>query len=379
MTCLAPHQPLDQRMRRHSQMLIRSVFAALAPLFLATAVSGADNSDPIDEATLQRVYDEVKTPFKYGIVLRGEASEKIDCPSVFRHGDKWFMVYIAFDGSGYETRLARSEDLLNWKPLGPILKRHAGGWDAEQAAGGVALVDCRWGGTCEIQAYQGKYWLSYLGGQLKGYETPPLSIGLAHTQQPDQAQEWTRLPENPVLTPSQPGARAFEHDTLFKSYVFHDPDRKLGAPFVMAYNARQKGKGIERIGLAVSSDLAHWERSGADPVIDNGPKPGISGDPQIVRLNDLWVMFYFGAFWRPHAFDTFAVSRDLAHWTKWTGPDLVTPSEPWDKEYAHKPWVIKFKGTVYHFYCAVGSEGRLIALATSRDLKGVNVRTQTDK
>ena len=42
------------------------------------------------------------------------------------------------------------------------------------------------------------------------------------------------------------------------------------------------------------------------------------------------------------------------------------PSEPWDKTYAHKPWVIKHNGVVYHFYCAVGDQGRVIALATSK-------------
>ena len=56
------------------------------------------------------------------------------------------------------------------------------------------------------------------------------------------------------------------------------------------------------------------------------------------------------------------------NWTKWTGPHLIEPSEPWDATYAHKPWVIKHDGVVYHFYCAVGNEGRVIALATSRDL-----------
>ena len=48
--------------------------------------------------------------------------------------------------------------------------------------------------------------------------------------------------------------------------------------------------------------------------------------------------------------------------------DLITPSESYDKKYAHKPWVIKWNGVVYHFYNAVGSEGRVIALATSKEL-----------
>jgi len=78
------------------------------------------------------------------------------------------------------------------------------------------------------------------------------------------------------------------------------------------------------------------------------------------------VMFYFGHRWKPKAFDTFACSHDLVNWTKWTGAHLIEPSEPWDATFAHKPWMLKHDGVVYHFYCAVGNEGRCIALATNR-------------
>jgi predicted GH43/DUF377 family glycosyl hydrolase len=141
----------------------------------------------------------------------------------------------------------------------------------------------------------------------------------------------------------------------------------------MFYNARPP-RGDETIGMAVSQDLRTWRRHGAEPVIVNRPPPGakhgvISGDPQVVQMGDLWVMFYFGAFWKPKAFDTFAASRDLVHWTRWDGPHLIEPSEPWDAEYAHKPWLLKHQGVVYHFCCAVGNQGRAIALATSRPMK----------
>ena len=57
------------------------------------------------------------------------------------------------------------------------------------------------------------------------------------------------------------------------------------------------------------------------------------------------------------------------NWTDWQGEDLIAPSEDFDSKYAHKPWVIKWDGIVYHFYNAVGENGRVIALATSKDLK----------
>ena len=50
---------------------------------------------------------------------------------------------------------------------------------------------------------------------------------------------------------------------------------------------------------------------------------------------------------------------------------LIAPSEPYDTPFAHKPWILKHDGVVYHFYCAVGgkTQHRAIALATSKDLE----------
>jgi hypothetical protein len=52
------------------------------------------------------------------------------------------MLYVAIsNGVGYETFLASSDDLLNWRKLCRILSFSQGGWDAWQADGGLALVD----------------------------------------------------------------------------------------------------------------------------------------------------------------------------------------------------------------------------------------------
>jgi predicted GH43/DUF377 family glycosyl hydrolase len=319
----------------------------------------------VPDTVMRQIHDEVRTPFKRGVVLRGDDGRSLDCPSVFRHNGTWHMMYVVFDDRGYETWLATSPDLLAWTVKGRVLSFREGTWDQHQAAGYVALQDTAWGGTHGLQTHDGAYWMTYLGGALEGYETDPLSIGVASTSDPAKAVPWDRHPK-PVMTPSDPGARPFEAVTLYKSHVIRDPEARLGAPFVMWYNGKD-ATGTERIGMAVSDDMTRWRRHGDGPVIDNAS--GISGDPQVVRIGDVWVMFYFGAFWKPKAFDTFACSYDLEHWTKWEGPHLVEPSEPWDETFAHKPWVIKHNGVVYHFYCAVGSEGRVIALATSKDLK----------
>ncbi|HEX3356857.1 MAG TPA: hypothetical protein VHS31_07800 [Tepidisphaeraceae bacterium] len=319
---------------------------------------------------MQRIYDEVKTPYKYGVVLKGGPgkdgkNQLVDCPSVFRFNNKWYMVYVSNNDVGYETHLADSDDLLKWNPLGKLLSFQKDGWDKWQADGAISLVDTKWDGSHEPAMFDGRYWMSYIGGALQGYETDPLSIGLAWSKSPDRAEEWNRIEQNPVLGPNDPDTRDYEKATLYKSQIIWDKSETLGHPFVMFYNGKEKTKHhTERIGMAVSMDMVNWSRYGTEPVIDN--KKGISGDPQIVRIGDLWVMFYFGFIWKPHAFDTFACSTDLVNWTKWDGANLVEPSEPFDKTFAHKPWVLKHDGVVYHYYCAVGDQGRVIALATSK-------------
>jgi len=98
---------------------------------------------------------------------------------------------------------------------------------------------------------------------------------------------------------------------------------------------------------------------------------GITGDAVLQKMDNLWIMFYFGAFWKDKkdAFNRFACSYDLVHWTDWNGDDLINPSESYDEVYAHKSYVVKNKGIVYHFYCAVDKKGnRGIAVATSKDI-----------
>ena len=212
--------------------------------------------------------------------------------------------------------------------------------------------------------------MSYLGGDTHGYEAGALGVGIAWAKDFVPPREWERVSEA-VLAPGDEDARWYDNNVIYKSSVIWDQDKTLGHPFVMYYNAKGKPapgqRGVERIAMAVSDDMLHWQRYGTEPVIDHGS--GISGDAQITRIGDLWVMFYFGAGWKPGGFERFACSHDLVHWTPWEGEDLIAPSEEYDARYAHKPCVIYRDGIVYHYYNAVDKAGnRGLALATSRPI-----------
>lgn len=320
----------------------------------------------VPQEEMEKIFNEIKTPYKYGVVVKHpDTTKMVDSPTIFRKNDIWYMTYIVFDGQGYETWLSESDDLLNWKSKGKILSFTENTWDANQKAGYVSLVKTDWGGDYTVEKYQDKYWMTYLGGNTAGYESGTLKIGLAKSTTITEAEEWNTN-NSPLLSPEDEDARWFDDKTIYKSLVIRDRNKHTGHPFVMYYNAKGDTANYESIAMAVSDDMHTWKRYGENPVITR--EKGICGDAQIAKIGDIYVMFYFGAFWKPGAFERFACSYDLINWTDWGGEDLLASSEDYDKKYAHKPWVIKWNGVVYHFYNAVGTSGRVIALATSKDL-----------
>jgi predicted GH43/DUF377 family glycosyl hydrolase len=320
----------------------------------------------VPQEEMEKIYNEVKTPFKYGVVVQHpDTTKMVDSPTIFRKSGVWYMTYIVFDGRGYETWLAESDDLLHWESKGKILSFTKNRWDANQKAGYVSLVSIDWGGDYSVEKYKDKYWMTYLGGNTVGYESGILKIGLANSSTLTEVKDWNTN-NSPLLSPEDENVRWFENKTIYKSLVIRDSKKHTGHPFVMYYNSTGDTANYESIGMAVSGDMVSWERYGRNPVITK--QKGICGDAQIAKYNDIYIMFYFGAFWKPGAFERFACSYDLINWTDWSGPDLIASSEDYDKIYAHKPWVIKWNGVVYHFYTAVGEKGRVIALATSKEL-----------
>ena len=361
-------------------------------VFLSLLIFGSITAfaQKISKNVMQKIYDEVKTPYKYGMVVAPKDNyHQIDCPMVYREGGKWYMTYVVYngkdgtDGRGYETWLATSDDLLQWKTLGRLLCYADKGWDMNQRAGYPALIDWTWNGSYEMAKYKGRHWMSYFGGEGTGYEAirKPLNMGMAATKGDiTQAHPWETSP-SPVLSINDKSAQWWEKLTHYKSTVYWDKNKTLGKPFVMFYNAGGINPAnqlkAERIGIALSSNMTSWrrlplrtaKRKTGNPVFFHEAPGIITGDAQIVKFPHYYVMFYFSAYnpeRKYNAYNTFAVSRDLVNWQDWEGADLVYPSKPYDDMFAHKSYVLKHQGVVYHFYCAVNHAGqRGIAVATS--------------
>ncbi|MBO5002270.1 MAG: beta-galactosidase, partial [Prevotella sp.] len=353
-----------------------AILSLLITLCINHYASGIGND------VMQRIYKEVRTPYKYGMVVApADNYHKIDCPTVFRENGKWYMTYVVYDGKdgtdgrGYETWLAESDDLLTWHTKGRLLSFKESGWDMNQRGGFPALIDWTWGGSYKMETFKGRHWMTYIGGEGTGYEAvkAPLNIGMAWTEGDiTQPHEW-QSSDKPLLSINDKDVQWWEKLVQYKSTIYRDDAKTLGKRFIMFYNAGginpANDMKAERIGIALSDNLKKWKRYEGNPVYSHEAKGIITGDAQIVKMDDLYVMFYFSAY-NPkrnyNAFNTFSVSRDLIHWQDWTGADLIYPTKEYDEMFAHKSYVVKHDGVVYHFYCAVNNEGqRGIAVATS--------------
>jgi predicted GH43/DUF377 family glycosyl hydrolase len=325
----------------------------------------------VPPSIMSEIYEMIKTPYKYGAVLKFEG-EMCDSPVVFRHNDKWLMSFIKISNdvinSGYDSHLAESDDLLRWKYVCRTAARNMDNhWDSRQIALYAAFIENELYGKHRIQKVNGKYHFAILGGNLDGYETDPLSIGQCVTTDLYDPSAYKRFSQ-PKLRGSDIDARAGETLTLYKSNMFIDKALTTGFKYVNAYNAKGPDH-AESIFLAVSQNGEDWERYGHKAIIfDETPDKcqKIIGDPQVLRYDDIYVAIYF-VWQNGRAYNTFACSYDMIHWTIWYGKPLIESTEYWEDKYAHKPWLVVNDGVVYHFYCAVNKRGeRFIALATSK-------------
>jgi predicted GH43/DUF377 family glycosyl hydrolase len=303
-------------------------------------------------------FTQFNTPYKLDRpVLSGSGmagnfdSHAVDCPFVFTHQGVFYMMYVGFDGTGYQTALATSSNLLDWEHQAVILPRLESNarWDHVGAAGSwMPLESNALYELPRLKKIDNRYWMIYHAYPDEGYEAGGAVMGLAWTED-ENLLEWQRLDE-PIFT--YQNGMDWEKAGLYKCCVIEHQEK-----YWMFYNAKRDNQWpwIEETGLAFSNDLIHWERYEENPVLEVKEGSFFSqffSDPCIKHDGFQWVNFAFG-FDGNHAQGALAVSDDLTVWRCGQQP-LISHGQQGelDEIHAHKSSVIYWNGVLYHFYCA---------------------------
>jgi predicted GH43/DUF377 family glycosyl hydrolase len=319
-----------------------------------------------------------RTPYKYGKLVLARSndpeafdSRSVDCPFVFQHNGLFYMTYVGWDGTGYQTGLASSEDLTSWKKEGCILRRDpASPVTRYNVALNWILRQNELQSAGELKRVRDRFLGVYHAYPNPGLEEGPAVIGLCWS---NDLLHWEI--DSPCLRPED-GAD-WENGGLYKPCLL---ERR--GTYYLFYNAKTKSlpreQGVgwrEQTGIAASTDLKHWQRYAKNPIIPNGG-PGswderFASDPCVLLDGDEWVVFYYSLDKAGKARDLLATGNDPFHPVK-VNEILIDVGPPGsvDSTYAHKPSVVYHGGALYHFYCAVSgkwpNEVRGISVARSR-------------
>jgi hypothetical protein len=319
-----------------------------------------------------------RTPYKYGKLVLAASGEpdafdckSVDDPFVFYHRDAFHMLYIGFDGTGYQTGLARSVDLLHWERVACVARRDPNSrYTRYNVALSCIVRESGLTARGRLKKVHGRYLGAWNAYPHAGYEEGAAVIGLAWS---DDLLRW-ELTE-PILFP-QDGA-PWEHGGLYRPNLVEE-----NGVFYLYYNAktdlRSKAEGggwREQSGVATSRDLKQWKRYAGNPILPNGGEDSwdarFASNPFVVRHHNLWGMYYFGFDLQGKARELLALGRDPYRFTK-VNEILVDVGAPGsvDETFAHKTSVIFHDGALYHFYCAVShkwpNEVRGISVARSK-------------
>jgi len=313
-----------------------------------------------------------RTPYKYpklilgGSGVPGSFDEKaVDCPFVFSANGKFYLTYVGFDGTGYQTGICESTNLVDWTRKGVILARDPSDPITRfNIACASILRENELQSPARLVKVDGRYVAAWHAYPNAGYEEGAAVIGLAWS---DDLFHWER---GPVILRAEDGAE-WERGGLYKPYLV-----KIGDTFHLYYNAKTTGRPWkEQTGLAISKDLNSWTRHPASPLIRNGPEGTpdfrFASDPVVVSHRGQWGMFYFGLAKDGYARDLFAFGDSPSSFTKADEVLIdVGPPGSIDEKFAHKPAVIYHDGALYHFYCAVSgkwpNDVRGLAVARSK-------------
>lgn len=310
---------------------------------------------------MDRDISDLITPYKLGRPvlapsgIEGEFDRyAADHMRIFRHNGRFYCMYIGFDGTGYQTMLAASDDLLHWERKGLISPRGSDNqWDRVGRAVSCVLHDIDLYGNRQLIKKDGKYWMYFHAYPQRGYESGAAVNGLAWTTD-EELLDWHYMNE-PVFEKGGPGQ--WDEAGLYSVWIVpHNGSYRL------YYNGKSKPDWPweEQVGLAFSDGLTGWTRYENNPVVRVSPDQNawdcrFSNGQHVLydSRKHRWVQFICG-YDGKHAQNGVALSEDGIIWEKYPEP-LLKYGEPGsiDSIHAHKMAVIWHEGALYQFYCAV--------------------------
>jgi len=222
-------------------------------MFVAGSLTTAVRAQSTPTGEVERY----RTPFKYGKLVLEASSEpdafdsrSVDCPFVFHHHDRFYMTYVGWDGTGYQTGLASSSDLTSWRKEGCILRRDP---SSPVTRYNIALNwivrENELQSPGELKKVRGRFLGVYHAYPNAGYEQGAAVIGLCWS---NDLMRWEI--DAPFLHPED-GAD-WERGGLYKPCLVEHR-----GTYYLFYNAKTQGKSWnEQTGVATSTDLKIWKR-----------------------------------------------------------------------------------------------------------------------
>ena len=293
-----------------------------------------------------------------GIVLKstggtGFDSQIVESPNIIWDDSRnqYIMVYTAYNSNNVGSiGWATSSDLTNWNSQGQLFKNSGNPANGDKNG-------CT--GPCLVK-YDGIYYLFYLGLNGEGYEGGPINLCLAVSS---DLQSWTY--KGILIAPTS-------DIPWISNKIFHPNPMKIGNYWFIFFNANGTidGETAERTGFAYSTNIDGPYIVDPDRISkfaeDIGNHSSIQcGDPSIFKLNGLYYMFYFDTSHGDEVVDRYAWTTPGEFPRGWRyGGAVIKNNKPFNKTYAHKPFVLIKDNILYHYYTAVGDEGRCIALQT---------------
>src|ERR1035438_85000 len=207
------------------------------------------------------------TTYKYGKLVLSAATEPgafdcktVDCPFVFRHGGRFYMTYVGWDGTGYQTGLASSVNLVDWHKEGCILKRDpASPITRYNIAMNWIVRENQLQAAGELRKVHGRFLGAFHAYPNAGLEQGPAVIGLCWSR---DLLHWEL---GDVCLKPEDGAD-WEKGGLYKPCLL-----EYEGTYYLFYNAKTAGRSWrEQTGVATSKDLKTWTRYPGNPILPNG-------------------------------------------------------------------------------------------------------------